>query len=88
MDGTNFIRFQKEKNEYRFKKSLIFCRNYFIDIWNFSFFIIFKRAFRDDSLMKEIPKRLVNSSCNCTMNSLANDFMGRLIIEAFSGSMI
>jgi class 3 adenylate cyclase len=30
----------------------------------------------------------VNSSCNCTMNSLANDFMGRLVIEAFSGSMI
>jgi hypothetical protein len=30
----------------------------------------------------------VNSSCKCTMNSVVNDFMGRLIIEAFSGSII
>jgi hypothetical protein len=30
----------------------------------------------------------VNSSCKCTMNSDVNDFMGRLIIEAFSGSII
>ena len=33
-------------------------------------------------------KNRVNSSCKCTMNSLVNDFMRRLIIEAFSGSMI
>ena len=30
----------------------------------------------------------VNSSCKCTTNSAVNDFMGRLIIEAFSGSII
>jgi len=32
--------------------------------------------------------RKVNSSCKCAMNSEADDFMGRLIIEAFSGSII
>jgi len=30
----------------------------------------------------------VNSSCKCIMNSVANDFMGRLIMEEFSGSII
>jgi hypothetical protein len=31
---------------------------------------------------------MVNSSCKCTMNSEVDDFMRRLVIEAFSGSII
>ena len=30
----------------------------------------------------------VNSNCKCTMNSIVNDFMRRLIIEAFSWPMV
>jgi hypothetical protein len=33
-------------------------------------------------------KQGVNSSCECTMNSVVSDFMRRLIMEAFSGSII
>jgi len=41
-----------------------------------------------DPLTDWIIVNMVNSSCKCTMNSVVNDFMGRLIIEAFSGSII
>jgi hypothetical protein len=42
----------------------------------------------EDEEEHEDGYEVVNSSCKCTMNSLVHDFMRRLIIEAFPGSMI